>query len=261
LHRFLEQYWCYQGSYKFFSRNCATEAREDVAAAEGHPVKGFTPRGVMRGLADIGVVDLHALDDEESAVESGLYFPELPDAEDALKVLRKQHPKHSRSLRASRFLEKSTAAEREALLVQMLADSNDESLTAQFYQLEAAVTRVAYEELFKRAGRVLRNSKKEKEGADAREPWLRYEEAIGIYEKVQPWNLVPTRYGIPLANEVRAAQPRATRTRYMKRLQTLKLSLFTLLQEQAPDEWRRHIESQKLTATLLQSLLAQEGVK
>ena len=87
---------------------------------------------------------------------------------------------------------------------------------------------------------------------------MRYEEALEIYDDMQPWHLVPSRYGVPLASEVAKANPMAVRSGHVKRLSILKRALMVLLEEGAPEEWGRHAESQTLSTILLKQLAADQ---
>ncbi len=78
--RVVELHWAYQGDYKFFSNNCATEAlsivktvlseRDDVQRL--HVVR---PKSIIRKLKGVGVLDTSYLKDLEIAKRRGYYFP------------------------------------------------------------------------------------------------------------------------------------------------------------------------------------------
>ena len=72
-------HWSYDGDYYFVSNNCAVETykllHDGVPRLAGDGLSSITPTGLLRRLQRAGIADASVLDDRETAIRLGYYFP------------------------------------------------------------------------------------------------------------------------------------------------------------------------------------------
>lgn len=78
IHRVLEQYWSYRGSYYFITNNCASESLSLVRSTLGDEnlarKSGINPIRVRKSLEEVGRLDSTLLKDKLEAKLQGYYF-------------------------------------------------------------------------------------------------------------------------------------------------------------------------------------------
>ena len=72
-------HWSYDGDYYFVSNNCAAETfkllHDGVPRLAGNGLSSITPTGLLRRLQRAGIADVSVLDDPDTAIRLGHYFP------------------------------------------------------------------------------------------------------------------------------------------------------------------------------------------
>lgn len=260
LYRLLERYWQYSGRYRFLSRNCATEIRDDIQSVlpSAHAFRHQHPRspaGIARSMNRYGLVDRRIFNDLTAARRRGLYFPYSRLVETAYKRrivpiipwYRRGWQKH--------WLQSSTAADRRLVYQAWAQDPTDaRAAAADFYALEKRAELLAYADLVKAALRLLKHEIR-RQGKLANS----FYRAEALIRQRMPWNLLPpdSGYGIPLTREMARLPPLAELQRRDREMAQLKQTVIAVLRRQQPRLYARYQEARKAARFYLTAMRKQ----
>jgi len=196
-----EQYWGYQGKYKFLTNNCATEMRnvikqayqnKEVSASLGDGI--ISPLDLQNLLSRTGLLEDVDKADINSQIENGYLYPskQRSDLETAFAQVRELIPEKYGSLDA--YLENSTASERKKLIEardQELKQNPKKALS--MFVLELQFGRLHADHLQKAMADL-----SEKNKTDV------MQKSIAIQRQLQPWNRLKldAKYGVPSEDEI-----------------------------------------------------------
>ncbi len=257
VYRMLENYWEYQGAYKFLTQNCATELRDDIQGCllgeQAFRSNGaISPNGVARVLRREGLLDMAPFDDLDRARRDGYYFPDYDAAKQSLARLAARNPALPYRKQLNAFVEKTSAAQRQTFYRDMVAQdpSAQAALASEFYIIECRIRLLAHQELLKAALRLIRTAVRptlfggHAVAGPPGKPTVAevYKEAAGLLNGMLPGHLLPpdSGYGIPLAAEMARLPTVAEMDAKRHRLSELRDVLIDVLKKEQPELCARY---------------------
>jgi len=136
VNRLNEEYWSYAGSYKFFSRNCATEVADILKLIDYknlHTFNSSSPLGLYEELIDKELVDTSFLSKESSAQTGHLYVSRSKSLKNALTNISNALEK---SITRSEWIEETSATERKRIF--NILKTSFKNKASAFYKIQAS---------------------------------------------------------------------------------------------------------------------------
>jgi hypothetical protein len=196
-----EQYWGYQGKYKFLSNNCATEVRFAIKQAYQDPAitdwlgKGIIfPHALKTLLFQSGLLEEGDSGDEKKLIQEGYFYPskQREELEKAFDSVRSMMPAKYGSV--DEYLKSATASERARVMITHAQDlKKNPRLALSMYVLELQFSRLYGKKLNQKLAQL-----SERNETDV------IRNAVKLERKELPWNrLKPgAGYGVPSENEI-----------------------------------------------------------